>query len=71
MTALEKAFQEAARLPQDEQEAFARSILDELDSDRRWSDAFTASADALAGLADEALNEYRESRTQPFDPDEL
>ena len=59
MTSLEKAFQEAARLPQDEQEAFARWILDELDSDRRWSNAFTASADALAGLADEALAEYR------------
>ena len=65
MTALEKAFQEAAKLPQDEQEAFARWILEELDSDRRWSQAFTESADALAGLADEAFDEYRAGQEPP------
>jgi hypothetical protein len=58
-SALEKAFAEAAKLPEREQEALAQWILAELESDRRWDEAFAASADALAQLADEALAEHR------------
>jgi hypothetical protein len=52
---LEWAFAEAAKLPQDAQEALARWILKDLAAEQRWDDAFAASADALARLADEAL----------------
>ena len=56
---LEKAFAEAARLPEQEQNAFATWILKELASEERWQKAFASSADALASLADEALEEHR------------
>ncbi len=68
---LEQAFAEVAKLPPEEQEAFARWILEELASERRWDEAFANSADALAKLADEALAEHRAGKTQALDPDQL
>ncbi len=56
---LEKAFAEASKLPEDEQEALAAWILEELASERRWVEAFASSQDALAKLADESLLEHR------------
>ena len=54
---LERAFAEASKLPEPEQDSFASLLLAELDSERRWSQAFAASQDKLAALADEALRE--------------
>lgn len=72
MTAsLEKAFAEAAKLPENEQDELAEWILRELASEQRWNQAFAASADVLARLADEALAEHRAGRTLPLDPEEL
>lgn len=68
---LTHAFAEIAKLPTEEQDTFARWILDELDSEQRWSDAFKRTADSLAHLADEALAEYRAGQTQELDPDQL
>jgi hypothetical protein len=68
---LEKAFAEAAKLPEVEQEAIAAWILEELASDRRWHETLDGSADALALLADEAAAENREGRTRLLDPDRL
>jgi len=52
---LEKAFDEAAKLSEEEQRELAEWILAELESDSRWARAFSASQDQLAALADEAL----------------
>ena len=68
---LEKAFAEACRLPEQEQYALATMILEELASERHWQEAFAASEDVLAQLADEALAEHREGRSQVLDPDGL
>jgi len=68
---LEKAFAEAARLSEQEQNALADWILKELASEERWDDMLEGSADALAGLAREALAEHREGATQALDPDTL
>ncbi len=68
---LEKAFAEAAKLPEAEQEAIATWILEELASDQRWREALEGSADALARLAEEATTEHREARTRLLDPDRL
>ena len=68
---LEKALAKVARLPDHEQDAFARWLLDELESERRWSRAFETSQGRLAELAREALEDDLADRTEPLDPDQL
>ena len=66
---LEQAFAKAARLPDDEQDLFARWLMDELESERRWSRSFETSPDQLADLAQEAIDEDLAGRTEPLDPE--
>lgn len=68
---LEKAFQEAAKLPPDQQNALASLLLAELQSEREWDDAFRSSQDALAKLADEAVTDDDQDRTQELVPEDL
>lgn len=68
---LEKAFNEAARLPDLEQNALAKWLLDELHSGRRWEKAFAESEDVLAKLADETLEEKRKGKTTRLDINRL
>ena len=68
---LEKAFQEAAKLSEEEQDALARALLDDLASERRWDELFDASPDLLEDLANEALEEHRAGRTRELNPDKL
>jgi aspartate/glutamate racemase len=68
---LEKAFTEVSKLPAQEQDTLAAIIFEELASERRWKEAFSASTEVLAELADEALAEHHEGRTQELDPDRL
>jgi hypothetical protein len=68
---LEKAFAEATKLPEPEQDRLATWILDELSSEQRWDQAFADSADMLAQLADEALREHQQGQTRRLDPDTL
>jgi len=60
---LPRAFDEAAKLPEQEQNAFANWILAELASEQRWTKAFEASQDQLSQLAEEALAEHRAGKT--------
>ena len=64
---LERAFAEASKLPEPEQDSFASLLLAELDSERRWSQAFASAQDQLAALADEALRELEAGETRPLD----
>jgi hypothetical protein len=68
---LKDAFAEAEKLPREEQDAFARWLLEELASEKRWSDLFAASQNKLADLASEAIEENRSGRTEPLDSDLL
>ena len=68
---LEEAFAEASKLPEQEQDALAAVILEELASERRWDHAFANSADLLAQLAEQALVEHRAGKTQVLDPERL
>jgi hypothetical protein len=52
---LERAFTEASKLPEQEQDAFAAWILEELASEQRWEKAFADSEDVLTKLAEEAI----------------
>ena len=65
MTALlARAFEQAAQLPDIEQNALARWLLDELQSETMWSEAFAESADVLERLADEAIAAKRQPQSE-------
>jgi len=68
---LQKAFDEASKLPEVEQDALGRVLLEELASERRWENLFAGSHDLLANLADQALAYHRAGRTEKLDPDKL
>jgi len=64
---LQEAFEKAAALPVEQQEALASIVLEEIASEQRWQTSFDRSQDALAKLADEALAEDAEGRTVDLD----
>jgi hypothetical protein len=68
---LEKAFEEASRLPELEQNALAKRLLDELAAEKKWGKAFAGSEDILSRLADEAMEEHKQGKTKPLDIDKL
>ena len=68
---LSKAMGKVGKLPELEQNALARWLLDELSSERRWDKAFAESEEDLEKLADEALAEQKKQRTHPLDPGRL
>ena len=68
---LKKAFEEAAKLPDDKQKELAQVLLEEMDMDAKWDEAFARSQDTLERLADEALAEDRAGLTEPLDPDAI
>ena len=68
---LEKAFAQLSQLPEDQQDVFAQWIIAELDSEERWNQLFAQSQDILADLADEALQKFRDGKTQELDVDTL
>lgn len=68
---LQQAFDAASQLPAEEQDAFAKWMLYELQSDERWNELFARSQDMLAKMADEALAEHNAGKTLPLDPDTL
>ncbi len=63
---LKKALDQVAKLPAAEQDAVAAILLEELASERRWSESLAKSQDAPAKLADEALAEHAAGRTKPL-----
>ena len=61
---LEKAFAEAATLSQDEQDALAHFLLQELESEREWHKRFAESPSQLDQFAQQALAEHRAGQTR-------
>jgi hypothetical protein len=68
---LKMAFEAASKLPAHEQDELAKALLQDLEAEARWASALDASADVLAGMADEAIAEHRAGRTLELDPDRL
>jgi len=68
---LEKAFKKASELPEAEQNALAKWLLEELESERNWEKQFTESEDVLGRLADEALEAHKKGKTTKMDLDRL
>ena len=68
---LEKAFKEASKLSESEQNALAQWLIDEIIAERKWEKAFAESEDVLDKLAEEALAEHAKGKTKPLDVDQL
>ncbi len=68
---LERAIAEASRLSEEEQDALADWIIQEIASEKRWEKVFSNSSDELARLAEEALEEHHRGETNPLDPEQL
>jgi hypothetical protein len=64
---LEKAFLEASRLPVEEQDLLARTLLEDIEAEGKWDEAFANSQDELSMLADEALADFESGKTKPLE----
>lgn len=62
-----QAFQIASKLPPKDREALGALLLQEIQSDKRWSELFASSQDLLSKLADEALAEHKAGKTKPWE----
>ena len=71
MTLLERAFVEASKLPADEQDLLASRLLTELTAEDEFDRKIAGSAEKLARLVREALDEHRAGLTEELDPDRL
>jgi hypothetical protein len=65
---LEQAIAEAAKLPDDQQEAVASRILEEIESERGWDERFAKSRNLLDELSRKAEEHIRRGTTLPYDP---
>ncbi|MEI8373682.1 MAG: hypothetical protein WCJ35_12715 [Planctomycetota bacterium] len=60
---LQSVVQRALALPEEQQNALAALLLEEIESEQCWQESFARSPDVLDKLAEEALEEDREGRT--------
>jgi hypothetical protein len=63
---LERVFKEASKLPEIEQNALAKWVMEELEAEGKWEKAFAGSEDILDKLADEALAAHKQGKTRPL-----
>jgi hypothetical protein len=68
---LKKAFQEASKLPVVDQNALAKWLLEELESEKKWEKMFAESEDVLDRLADEAIRAHKRGKAKPLNIDRL
>ena len=68
---LNRAFKEASKFSDLEQNLIAQWLLDELASEKKWDSTFADSEDVLGILADEALEQHRNGKTKILDLDKL
>jgi hypothetical protein len=63
---LEQAISVVSKLPEQDQDALATILLEEIASEQRWSELFAQSQNALEKLAAEALAEHGSGKTKPL-----
>jgi hypothetical protein len=68
---LRKAFEEASKLPPQDQDALASVLLVEIEGEQEWDGALSETQDQLASLADAALAEHRAGKTETLDLEKL
>ena len=65
--ALSAAVACAAKLPDEEQNVLAAIMLEEMESEQRWSALFSGSQNLLEQMASEAIQDFQAGRVQPID----
>ena len=70
-TLLQKAFSEASKLPDQEQNLIGARLRAELAEETEFDRAIAASTDTLAQLAQEALAQHRAGSSQELNPERL
>jgi hypothetical protein len=68
---LDRAFQEASKLPEIAQNALAKWLMEEMEDEKEWEMTFAETEDVLERLADEALLSDKQGKTNPLDVDKL
>jgi hypothetical protein len=68
---LERAIARLQALPESEQNAIASIILEEIEDERCWDEAFSRSPNILAKLAASAMAEYHAGETQELNSEML
>ncbi|HTK75991.1 MAG TPA: hypothetical protein VL371_12080 [Gemmataceae bacterium] len=72
MTALlQKAFDEAAKLGNAEQDLLASRLLAELAAEDEFDRTIARTSDKLVGMARAALAEYHSGQTEELDPEKI
>ena len=66
-TLLEQAVERARQLSAADQDALAKLILEEIESDRKWDQVLAKAPEKLSGLADKAWA----GNSEPLDPGKL
>ena len=68
---LQQAWSEIQKLPEPDQDAIAAIILDELEDEHRWEEAFANSQEKLTRLAERVRGDIRAGRVRDVGIDEL
>jgi hypothetical protein len=68
---LDRAFQEASKLPEIAQNALAKWLIEEMEDEKEWEMTFAETEGVLERLADEALLSDKQGKTNPLDVDKL
>jgi len=67
---LKEVFERASRLPEADQDALGAILLEEMQDEERWQEAFRRDEAKPEQLAEEALEEMRAGRATPMDFDD-
>ena len=70
-TLLESAFEKISALPEAEQNMYAKNLLEEIESEKKWDKSFSESEDILSQMADSALEDFKNNDTKPLTQDQL
>ncbi len=68
---LEQAVAEARKLTEDQQDAIAAIILQEIEDDRRWEESFARAPEKLLALAERAREQVENGQCKAAGFDEL
>lgn len=61
---LETAFEKISVLPEIEQNIYAKNLLEEIASEKKWDSSFSESEDVLSQMADNALEDFKSNNTK-------